>query len=235
MEKKVRVMAIGAHAGDMELTCGGVLAKYAQEGNCVKLVHMTPGEKGHQTLEDGEYRKQKEEEAQKFAQKIGAETVLLDYKDGELQDTDDVKFEVCDIIRDFKPDILITHWKNSMHKDHAATYRIVNDAYFYAAIKSFKRELPEHSAQGLYFAENWEDPYDFSPYIYVGIDDESYNTWIEAINLYEFAARSPYFKYIDYYSALSVVRGAQCRESHAEAFAIDPIAVKQVFAHFPVR
>lgn len=235
MDKKVRVMAIGAHAGDMELTCGGVLAKYAQEGNIVKIVHMTPGEKGHPILEDSEYRKQKEEEAYKCAQKIGAEAIVLNYKDGELPDTDEVKFEVCDIIRDFKPDILITHWKNSMHKDHAATYRIVNDAYFYAAIKSFKRELSEHNVQGLYFAENWEDPYDFNPYVYIGIDDEAYNTWIEAINIYEFAAKSPYFKYIDYYSALSVVRGAQCRKSHAEAFAVDPIAVKQVFDNFPVR
>lgn len=235
MDKKVRIMAIGAHAGDMELTCGGVLTKYAQEGNIVKLVHMTPGEKGHQTLGDVEYRKQKIEEANKCAEMMGAEAIVLDYKDGELPDTDEVKFQVCDLIREFKPDILITHWKNSMHKDHAATYRIVNDAFFYAAIKSFKRQLPEHSAQGLYFAENWEDPYDFTPYVYMGIDDKSYNTWIEAIKVYEFAAKSPYFKYVDYYSALSVVRGAQCRKTHAEAFGVDPISIKQVVDYFPIR
>lgn len=235
MDKKIRIMAVGAHAGDMELTCGGVLTKYAREGNTVKLVHMTPGEKGHQTLGDAEYRKQKIYEANKCAEMMGAEALVLDYKDGELQDTDEVKFRVCDLIRDFKPDILITHWKNSMHKDHAATYRIVNDAFFYASIKSFKRENPDHNVQGLYFAENWEDPYDFIPYVYMGIDDESYNTWIEAIKVYEFAAKSPYFKYVDYYSALSVVRGAQCRKPHAEAFGVDPIAIKQVIDYFPVR
>lgn len=235
MDRKVRIMAVGAHAGDMELTCGGVLTQYAQEGNIVKYVHMTPGEKGHPTLTDDAYREQKIREAKKCAEMMGAEAVVLNYKDGELPDTDEVKFQVCDLIREFKPDILITHWKNSMHKDHAATYRIVNDAYYYAAIKSFKRELPEHNVQGFYFAENWEDPYDFKPYVYMGINEKAYNTWIEAIKVYEFAAKSPYFKYVDYYSALSVVRGAQCRKPHAEAFGVDPICMKQVIDHFPVR
>ncbi len=234
MDKKVHVMAIGAHAGDMELTCGGVLTKYAMEGHKVTLIHMTPGEKGHPTLTDEEYAIQKHKEAKEFADKIGAEVLMLPYKDGELEDTDEVKFYVCDIIRQYKPDILITHWKNSMHKDHAATYRIVQDAYFYAAIKSFKRDLPEHSVSGLYFAENWEDPYDFKPYIYMDVSS-AYDRWMEAVKSYEFVCKSPYFKYLEYYSALSVIRGAQCRKDKAEAFAVDPLSIKQVFQHFPVR
>lgn len=233
MDKKIHVMAIGAHAGDMELTCGGVLTKYAMEGHRVTLVHMTPGEKGHPTLSDEEYTKQKSEEAKEFADKIGAEVLMLPYRDGELEDTDEVKFHVCDIIRQYKPDILITHWKNSIHKDHAATYRIVQDAYFYADIKSFKRDLPEHSVSGLYFAENWEDPYDFKPYIYMDISS-AYDEWIEAIKSYEFVCNSPYFKYLEYYSALSVIRGAECRKDKAEAFAVDPLAMKQIFEYFPV-
>ena len=234
MDKKVHIMAVGAHAGDMELTCGGVLTKYAMEGHRVTIVHMTPGEKGHPTLTDEQYRIQKINEANKFAESISAEAVVLPYKDGELKDTDEVKFTVCDLIRKYKPDIVITHWKNSMHKDHAATCRIVQDAYFYASLKSFKRELPEHEVQGLYFAENWEDPYDFEPYVYVDFT-KAYDKWMEAIKNYDFVINSPYFKYMDYYSALSVVRGAKCRKQHAEAFAVDPLNIKQVFEYFPVR
>jgi LmbE family N-acetylglucosaminyl deacetylase len=233
--KQVRIMAIGAHAGDMELTCGGVLAGYARNGDSVTLVHMTAGEKGHPVLSDRDYREQKVKEAEAFAGKIGAKSIVLDYRDGELPDTDDVKYHVCDLIREYKPDILITHWKHSIHKDHAATYRIVQDAYFYAAIKSFSRELPSHGVQGLYYAENWEDPHDFQPYVYIGIDDASYKLWMEAVASYEFVVKSPYFKYLEYYSALSVVRGAQCRKPHAEAFAVDPLSMKQVFDFFPVK
>jgi LmbE family N-acetylglucosaminyl deacetylase len=42
---KMHIMAIGAHIGDMELTCGGVLTKYAMEDHKVTILHMTAGEK----------------------------------------------------------------------------------------------------------------------------------------------------------------------------------------------
>lgn len=231
MENQIHIMAIGAHAGDMELTCGGVLVKHALMGHRVTLVHMTPGEKGHPILSDREYREQKISEAEEFARIIGGEAIVLDHKDGELQDSDEVKFEVCDLIRKYKPDILITHWKNSMHKDHAATHRIAVDAFFYAAIKSFERELPVHSVRSIYFAENWEDPYDFQPYIYMDIT-EGYELWKKAVKCYEFVTKSPYFKYLEYYDALSVIRGAECRRPRAEAFAVDPLSIKQVLDSF---
>lgn len=63
----------------------------------------------------------------------------------------------------------------------------------------------------------------------------AYDKWIEAVKSYEFVYKSPYFKYLEYYSALSVIRGAQCRKDKAEAFAVDPLSIKQVFQHFPVR
>lgn len=234
MNKKVHIMAIGAHAGDMELTCGGILTKYAVEGHKVTLVHMTAGEKGHPTLDDEAYREQKIKESNLFAAKIGSESMVLAYRDGELPDDEEAKFLVCDIIRKFKPDIIITHWKNSMHKDHAAVYRIVQDAYFYAAIKSFKRDLPAHSISGLYFAENWEDAFGFQPYVYLDFSS-AYDKWLDAIKSYEFIMKSPYFNYFEYYKALSIVRGAECRKAHAEAFAIDPIGIKQKLDYFPVR
>ncbi|WP_125154163.1 PIG-L deacetylase family protein [Clostridium rectalis] len=232
--KKIHVMAIGAHAGDMELTCGAVLTKYAMNGHKVTLVHMTSGEKGHPILSGDVYKKQKDKEANEFAGKIGAQAMILPYKDGELLDSEEVKFYVCDLIRQYKPDILITHWKNSIHKDHEATYKIVKDAVFYASIKSFQRDLSPHCIRALYFAENWEDPEDFKPYIYIDVS-ETYNIWIEALKSYEFIGNSPYFKYLDYYNALSIVRGAECRRERAETFAIEPLGIKQIFDYFPVK
>lgn len=234
MKEKIHIMAIGAHAGDMELTCGGILTKYAMQGHKVTLLHLTAGEKGYPILSDTEYRAQKIKEANAFAKMIGANAMILDYKDGELNDDDATKFKVCDIIREQKPDVIITHWKNSIHKDHEATYRIVRDAVYYADIKSFERGFPPHSIQGLYFAENWEDPYDFKPYIYVDIT-LSYEKWLEAVKCYEFVVKSPYFRYLEYYSALSTLRGCECGKAHAEAFAIDPFGIKQIYEYFPVR
>ncbi|HBM79634.1 MAG TPA: PIG-L family deacetylase [Clostridiaceae bacterium] len=233
MERKhIHIMAIGAHIGDMELTAGGVLAKHYLLGDKVTLVHLTAGEKGNPpTKTVDEYRTQKIAEANKFAKMIGGEAIVLNYKDGELPDNDTVRFEVCDIIRKYKPDILITHWKNSMHKDHALTYKIVLDAQFYAGIKGFEREYPAHFAAGPYFAENWEDPYDFKPYVYVNIS-EGYDLWMKALKCHWFVTNSTSFKYLEYYDALSRVRGLQIRKERAEAFSVDPMAVRKVIDSF---
>lgn len=233
MERKhIHIMAIGAHIGDMELTAGGVLAKHAVLGDKITLVHLTAGEKGNppsMTVE--EYRKQKLNEARKFAEMLGGEAIVLNYKDGELPDDDKVRFEVCDIIRKYKPDVLITHWKNSMHKDHAATHRIVLDAQFYAGVKGFEREYPAHFAAGPYFAENWEDAYDFKPYVYVDIS-EGYDLWKKAVSTQWFVTNSTSFKYLEYYDALSRVRGAECRRERAETFAVDPMSMRKVIDSF---
>lgn len=231
MDNKIHVMAIGAHSGDMELTCGGILTKYAMEGHKVTIIHMTPGEKGHPTLNEEQYMRQKIEESNLFATKINAEVLTLSYRDGELADNDTTKFFICDLIRKYKPDVIITHWKNSIHKDHIAVYRIVQDACFYAAIKSFKRELPAHSIMGLYYAENWEDPCDFKPYLYLDITS-AYDKWLEALLSYEFIRESTWFNYYDYYRALAIVRGAECNKKSAEAFAVDTTNIKRVLDYF---
>lgn len=225
-------MAIGAHIGDMELTAGGVLARHAVLGDKITTLALTAGEKGNPpSISVEEYRKQKVREANIFAEMLGGEAIVLDYNDGELPDNDKVRFEVCDIIRKYKPNVLITHWKNSMHKDHALTHRIVLDAQFYAGVKGFDREYPAYYAAGPYFAENWEDSYDFKPYIYVDIT-EGYDLWIKAVSTHFFATNSTSFKYLEYYDALSKVRGAECRRGRAEAFAVDPMAMRKVIDSF---
>ena len=40
---------------------------------------------------------------------LGGEAVVLPYKDGELPDNEEVRFMVADIIRKYKPDVVITH------------------------------------------------------------------------------------------------------------------------------
>ena len=45
------VMGIGAHPDDLEILCGGTLAKYAQLGYRVVMVHMNNGDKGHYELD----------------------------------------------------------------------------------------------------------------------------------------------------------------------------------------
>lgn len=226
--KKLTILAIGAHVGDMELTTGGVLATHSLRGDSIVTLALTAGEKGAPTGRDlMDYREQKVREAEGFAQMLGGRAIILDYPDGELPDNDEARFKVCDVIREVKPDVIITHFKNSMHKDHENTHKIVKDAWFYAGNSFFKRENPQHFAPRFYFAENWEDAVDFKPYIYMDIT-EGYELWQKAAELHWFVTGSKSFPYLEYYNHLSRVRGIEARKGRAQCFAILPESMKVV-------
>ena len=112
-EEKLHLCVIGAHIGDAEITAGGVVCKYTAAGHKATLVHLTPGEKGNPRLSSEVYRKQKIKEAEESAKIMGAEVRVLEYKDGELPNTEEAKLRICDLVREIKPDIVITHWKGT--------------------------------------------------------------------------------------------------------------------------
>lgn len=230
---KMTILAIGGHGGDMELTTGAVMAKYAKNGHRAVFLGLTPGEKGHPTLSAEEYCKQKISESHKAAEILGCETRFLDYKDAELPLNDEVAYQVCDIIRELKPTIVLTHWKGSMHKDHRNTHYIVKDAVFYAGLRTIERELPSHRVKHVYFADNWEDPYDFKPEVFIDIT-ETRDLWIEAMKQCAYArGETSGFNFVDYYSALSKVRGEIAGFPYAQAFAVRPGALEQRLQFFP--
>jgi len=234
MEEPVKViMAIGGHVGDAELTSGGVLTTLALRGYKVVTVALTGGERGNPPeLTVKEYREQKKREAVEFARMLGGEAIVLPYVDGELPDNEDVRFQVCDIIRKYKPCAIFTHWKNSIHKDHEAAYRIVKDAHFFAGLPSIERKDPHHFAKGPYYAQNWEDSTGFKPYVYVEVSEEGFALWQKAIQSHWFAVNSPSFSYMEYYSHLMKCNGYLIRKPYAEAFDVEEVSKKIVLKDF---
>ena len=228
-EKKKVIMAVGGHICDAELTAGGVLATMALKGHKIITVALTAGERGcppHLTVP--EYLKQKKEEARIFAEMLGGESIVFDYPDCELPVNMEVAFQLCDVIRKYRADVLLTHWKGSIHKDHIATHQIVKDAQQFAGLPSIEREYPAKFAAGPYYCENWEDPYDFIPHTYMEVSDEGFELWEKAIQHHWFAVNSKDFKYKDYYTHLMRVRGIEMRKTRAQTFMIEPMS-RRVF------
>lgn len=220
-EQKLTILAIGGHVGDAELTAGGVLASHSLKGDHIVTLALTAGERGVPAGRDvGEYREQKVSEAKAFAEMLGGEAIVFDIPDGELPDNEELRLQVCDVIRKVKPNVIITHFKNSMHKDHMTTHRIVNDARYYAALPPLQRENPSHFASKLYYAENWEDAVDYRPYVYVDFSQEAYDLWIKAVSQHWFVTGSKSFPYLEYYKHLARVRGIEARKQYAETFMV---------------
>lgn len=213
-----KILAIGGHIGDMELTAGGLMASNAIEGGTNITLALTAGERGnpkHLTVE--EYRIQKINEAKAFMDMMNGTSIVLEYQDGELPNNEEVRREVAEIIVKHKPDLIVTHWHSKMHKDHNATHYIVQDAQFIASVVGTK-DGKRHYAP-VYFCENWEDDLDFDPYIYVDIS-KGYELWAEALKTQWFVMNSKDFKYYDYYTSLAKCRGALAKKSYAECFNI---------------
>lgn len=221
------VLAIGGHIGDAELTAGALLATCAAHGGRAVTLALTAGEKGAPVGADiAEYRRNKIKEAESFAADIGGKAYVLDYPDGLLPDNDEVRFKVAQIIRDEKPDIIVTHHAKSMHKDHEACHRIVVDAWFYAALPGFDLEGDPHYGK-LHFAENWEDAEDFKPYVYIDVTD-GFPIWEKAIDHHWFVLNSKDFKYKEYYCHLKRMRGIEAHTGYCETFMVQPENVRLV-------
>lgn len=218
----VDVVTVGAHMGD-EVAWGMALAAHKRQGASIGMLHLTPGEKGHPSMQPDEYAAQKHEEARACASVLGAEMWALPYKDGELPCNDEVKFAVADILREAKPKVVITHWHGSMHKDHTNTAKLFPDAQFYSALKTFERSLPAHSIQSLYFGENWEDLHGYVPEVLLEVTKEDMEVWEEAMTCYAlFRGEWETFEYLDYYKALARTRGCENRSQYAVSFAVPP-------------
>jgi LmbE family N-acetylglucosaminyl deacetylase len=228
------ILAVGAHAGDMELTAGAVLIKQHKLGDRVVILHMTLGEGGYPRVSPAVYAAQKRREAQAADSVIGAETIFAPYRDGEIPNDEAVRRYVADVIRAVKPSYIITHWSHSIHKDHANTSLIVQDAVLLASLEGVVTAHPAHrGVRGVYYADNWEDAESFDPYVYIGVTDEVAQ-WRDAVTKYEFVGgRISSFKYLDYYDALFTVRGAVSGKGKAVTFNIDSFGKRRVLDSLP--
>ena len=216
-ETRKCIMVIGAHAADAEIMGGATVLKHVDAGWRAVMVHMTGGEKGHLKLTPEEYLTIKEEEALNAAKVLGAESVMMPWADGELLVNEEVQMAVADVIRQYRPNIILTHWKGSFHRDHNNTYYNVLASLFFAGLKTFVREYAPHRPEKIYFAENWEDVEDFRPEIYLDTTDV-FDRYIEAIHAYSlFRGEVVPFQYEQWYRGASEMRGAEAGFKRAVA------------------
>ncbi|MDQ3996474.1 MAG: PIG-L family deacetylase [Gemmatimonadota bacterium] len=228
------ILAVGAHAGDAELTSGLVLARQRMRGDRIVILHLTLGEGGNPKLSPDAYGGQKRREALAAGAALGAEVLFAPYRDGELPNDEAARRFVADVIRRVKPAYVITHWRESLHKDHAAAHAVVRDAVLLASLAGVVTEHPPHRGiRGVWYAENWEDADGFRPYVYVDVTG-ALERWREAVAKYEFVRGTiSSFRYLDYYTALATVRGAEARKTHAVAFDVESYAKRRVVDSLP--
>lgn len=219
------IMAVGAHTGDAQLTSGMLLAKHAMAGDKIITVDLTAGERGTPPgMTPEEFRPQNVAAAGEFAKMLGGESYVFDTPDGELYASKELELKLARLMREKQVTHVLYHWKNSMHKDHVQANIITDNAIFFASLGTFPLDgLAPAPISGMLYAENWEDSTGFVPYYYFDVT-EAFPLWKEAIKKLWLTEHSRDFRYLRYYEALAITRGAMIKTDYATAFGIDEYA-----------
>jgi bacillithiol biosynthesis deacetylase BshB1 len=154
----VDVLAIVAHPDDAELLCGGTLARAAQRGQRTGILDLTRGELGSAGTPE-----LRAGEAAEAARILGvAERVNAGLPDGALEATPAARRVVAMWLRRLRPRLVITHWPDARHPDHAAAAQLARSAGFLAGLKKYDVEGEPHRPHKLMYSlvyqESWKRP-----------------------------------------------------------------------------
>ncbi|MGZ4636740.1 MAG: PIG-L deacetylase family protein [Oryzihumus sp.] len=192
-----RVLAIGAHPDDLELACGGTLAKLSDSGHEVHALVLSHGERGG----EGAARPR---EARAGGVLLGLTSVQVhDFLDTRLgEDPVGLVQAIEAMIRRVNPDIVLTHSGHDQHQDHQA----VHEATLRAA---------RQSTSILCYESPSATP-DFRPSVFVDID-EYVEVKVAAVAAHRDQGRKPYMT-PERVRGIATFRGSQAKVASAEGY-----------------
>lgn len=126
---RLKLLVAGAHPDDPETGCGGVMARYAKNGNEVVSVYLTRGEAGISGKTHAEAAAIRTEEAKKACKILNASPVFAGQIDGGTEINGTRYDEMYKIIEKENPDIVLTHWPVDTHRDHRICSLLVYDVW----------------------------------------------------------------------------------------------------------
>jgi N-acetylglucosamine malate deacetylase 1 len=131
------LLAFGPHPDDVELFCGGIVARAAKLGQRVAIVDVTAGEAATRGTPD-----ERAAEAGAAAKVLGvAHRECLGLPDGHLRGDDDEHVaRIVEAIRRHRPRVVLAPWERERHPDHVAASQLVSRAVFLAGLARYRPE-----------------------------------------------------------------------------------------------
>ncbi len=140
---KVDILAIGIHPDDVELGCCGTLMRHAASGKTFGILDLSAGELG--TRGTAELRRQ---EAMNAATLLGASfREILDIPDGIFVHEPAQWLKIVQIIRKYRPEIVLCNAIDDRHPDHGRASKMTQDACFYSGLAKIETFSSDGSPQ----------------------------------------------------------------------------------------
>lgn len=173
MEKKLRVLMIGAHPDDDDGCGGGTALKYVKNGHTVRFLSVSDGRCGHHEMGPEALIARRRAEADEVARIAGLQYDVWDIPDGEVVATLENRRRMICYIRAFNPDIIFTHRPNDYHADHRNVALLVQDASYLLQVPNLYPEAPAMRRMPVivFFSDRFKNP-PFRADVVVPIDGE---------------------------------------------------------------
>lgn len=126
----MRILVIGAHQDDCEFRTGGVTAKWVKQGHTVQYLSVANGCGGHHILTPEQTSATRAKESARVAEILGIGFDVWDIDDCNVVADLPTRKRMIRYIRQFNPDLVITHRTNDYHADHRAVAQLVQDATY---------------------------------------------------------------------------------------------------------
>ena len=171
-KEKLRILAIGAHPDDCEVDAGGTAALWVAAGHTVRFVSATNGQTGHHVQGGAQLAQRRIAEAAAAAEVLGVESQVLPIPNGQIEPTLHYRSMFIRLIREFHPDLVITHRPNDYHPDHRYTSQLVQDSAYLVTVPNNVPETPALRTNPVmaYCYDDFRKPLPFQPDV-VGATD----------------------------------------------------------------
>lgn len=134
---KLDILVLPVHPDDAELGCAGVILKHVAMGKKVGVADITRGELG--TRGSAEIRAKEADVAAKILGLTVRENLGL--PDGFFQNTPEYQMRVIEVIRKYRPEIVITNAYHDRHPDHGRASGLVEASAFLAGLRKIETSL----------------------------------------------------------------------------------------------
>ena len=169
----MKILAIGAHQDDNEFRVGGMAHKWVSAGHEVRFLSMCNGCGGHHLMTPKETSERRAKESASVAEFLGITYDVWDIDDCTLIADLATRARLVNYIREFAPDLIISHRVNDYHADHRAAGQLVQDASYLLTVPHYCPETPAMRQMPVivYNEDRFKNP-DFEPTYVISMDDE---------------------------------------------------------------
>lgn len=134
MTEQLDILAFGAHPDDVELSCGGTIAKEVSVGKKVGIVDLTRGELGTRGSAD-----LRAKEARQAASILGVSVrENLGLRDGFFKNDEPHQLDIIKVLRKYRPNVVLCNAQTDRHIDHGRAASLVHDACFLSGLRKIE-------------------------------------------------------------------------------------------------